>query len=92
MTPKQFEQITGHVPGITDITYGLHGTVTIGKTVIPAIGLAPGTGPMTSSTVITGHPPATAGQIALGGSVLRQLGLRVGQTVTVAAPAALARC
>ena len=86
VTPKQFTQITGHVPGITNITYGLHGTVTIGKTVIPAIGLARGTGPMTSSTVITGRPPATAGQIALGGSVLRQLGLRVGQTVKVAAP------
>ena len=86
VTPKQFTQITGHVPGITDITYGLHGTVTIGKTVIPAIGLAQGTGPMTSSTVITGRPPATAGQIALGGSVLRQLGLRVGQTVTVSTP------
>ena len=65
----------------------MHGTVTIGKTVIPAIGLAPGTGPMTSSTVITGRPPATAGEIALGGSVLRQLGLRVGQTVTVSTPA-----
>ena len=65
----------------------MHGTVTIGKTVIPAIGLARGTGPMTSSTVITGRPPATAGQIALGGSVLRQLGLRVGQTVTASTPA-----
>ena len=86
VTAKQFTQITGHVPGITDVTYGVHGTVTIGKTVIPAIGLAPGTGPMTSSTVITGRPPATAGQIALGGSVLRQLGLRVGQTVTASTP------
>jgi ABC-type antimicrobial peptide transport system permease subunit len=87
VTPKQFTQITGHVSGITDITYGLHGTVTIGTTVIPAIGLAPGTGPMTSSTVLTGRPPATPGQIALGGSVLRQLGLRVGQTVKVSTPA-----
>jgi ABC-type antimicrobial peptide transport system permease subunit len=86
LTPKQFTQITGHVPGITGITYGVHGTVTIGTTVIPAIGLAPGTGPMTSSTVLIGHPPATAGQIALGGSVLRQLGLRVGQTVEVNTP------
>jgi hypothetical protein len=86
ITPKQFTQLTEHVPGITDVTYGVHGTVTIGTTVIPAIGLAPGTGPMTSSTVITGRPPATAGQIALGGSVLRQLGLRVGQTVKVSTP------
>ena len=57
MTPKQFDQITAHVPGITDVTFGMHGSVTIGKTVIPAIGLAPGTGPMTSSTVITGARP-----------------------------------
>ena len=83
VTPKQFTQITGHVPGITDMTFGVHGTVTIGKTVIPAIGLARGTGPMMSSTVLTGRPPATAGEIALGASVLRQFGLRVGQTVTV---------
>jgi ABC-type antimicrobial peptide transport system permease subunit len=86
VTAKQFSQITGHVPGITDVTYGVHGTVTIGKTVIPAIGLAPGTGPMTSSTVITGRPPITAGQLVLGGSVLRQLGLRVGETVKVSTP------
>jgi len=83
VTPKQFSQLTAHVPGITSVTYGVHGTVTIGKTVIPAIGLAQGIGPMTSSTVITGQPPATVGQIALGGSVLRRLGLRVGQTVQV---------
>jgi ABC-type antimicrobial peptide transport system permease subunit len=86
ITPKQFTQLTGHVPGITDITYGVHGTVTIGTTVIPAIGLAQGTGPVTSSTVITGRPPVTDSQIALGGSVLRQLGLRVGQTVKVSTP------
>jgi ABC-type antimicrobial peptide transport system permease subunit len=86
ITPKQFNQLTGHVPGITGVTYGVNGAITIGTTVVPAIGLAPGSGPMTSSTVITGHPPATAGQIALGGSVLRQLGLRVGETVTVGTP------
>jgi len=86
ITPKQFTQLTGRAAGITGVTYGVNGAITIGTTVIPAIGLAPGTGPMTSSTVITGHPPATAGQIALGGSVLRQLGLRVGETVTVGTP------
>jgi ABC-type antimicrobial peptide transport system permease subunit len=86
VTPKQFAQYTGHVPGITDVTFGVNGTVTIGTTVIPAIGLAPGTGPVTSSTVLAGHAPATEGEIALGSSVLRQLGLRIGQTVTVATP------
>jgi ABC-type antimicrobial peptide transport system permease subunit len=86
VTPTQFAQYSGHVPGITDVTFGVHGTVTIGTTVIPAIGLAPGTGPMTSSTVLAGRPPATGGEIALGTVVLRQLGLRIGQTVKVAAP------
>ena len=87
VTAKQFAQITGRVPGITDVTFGVNGTVTIGKAVIPAIGLAQGTGPETSSTVIEGRQPATGGQIALGGSVLRQLGLRVGETVEVGTPA-----
>ena len=86
ITPKQFSQLTAHVPGITDVTFGTHGAVTIGTTVIPAIGLAPGTGPTMSSTVLDGRPPATSGEIALGASVLRDLGLRVGQTVTVATP------
>jgi hypothetical protein len=86
VTPKQFSQITGHVPGITTVTFGVHGSVMIGKTVIPAIGLAPGKGPVMSSTVLTGRPPATGGEIALGTSVLRQLGLRVGQTVPVSTP------
>jgi hypothetical protein len=65
----------------------VHGAVTIGKTLIPAIGLAPGTGPMMSSTVLAGRPPATGTEIALGASVLRDLGLRVGQVVPVSTPA-----
>jgi ABC-type lipoprotein release transport system permease subunit len=87
VTPKQFSQITGHVPGVTAVTFGVSGSVTIGKAVIPAIGLAPGKGPVMSSTVLSGRPPATGGEIALGTSVLRQLGLRVGQTVPVSTPA-----
>jgi len=86
VTPKQFSQLTAHVPGITDVTFGVHGSVTIGKTVIPAIGLAPGTGPMMTSTVLAGRAPATRAEIALGASVLRDLGLHVGQTVSVSTP------
>ena len=86
VTPKQFNQLTAHVTGITDVTFGIHGTVTIGKSVIPAIGLAPGAGPMMSSTVLDGRPPATGSEIALGASVLRDLGLRIGQTVSVGTP------
>ena len=87
LPPKQFSQITGHVPGIAGVTFGVHGSVTIGTTVIPAIGLAPGTGPMMSSTVLDGRPPATAGEIVLGTSILRQFGLHVGQRVPVGTPA-----
>jgi hypothetical protein len=86
VTPKQFSQLTDHLTGITDVTFGIHGTVTIGKSVIPAIGLAPGTGPVMSSTVLDGRPPATDSEIALGASVLRDLGLRIGQTVSVSTP------
>ncbi len=56
-----------------------------GATVIPAIGLAPGRGPLMSSTVLDGRPPASPGEIVLGTSVLRKAGLAVGQTVSVAA-------
>jgi len=100
VTVKQFHQITGNVPQITGVTFGLHGTVSIGAqgqaggpggaagadTVIPAIGLAAGTGPLLSPTVLEGRAPRTTGEIVLGTSVLRQYGLRVGQHVTVDTP------
>jgi putative ABC transport system permease protein len=95
ITAQQFSQITGKIPQITDVTFGLHGTVTIGgrsgasgpATLIPAIGLARGTGPLMSPTVLDGRAPRTPGEIVLGTSVLRQFGLRVGQHVTVDTPA-----
>jgi hypothetical protein len=68
------------------VTFGVHGTVTIGTTVVPAIGLAPGRGLMMSSTVLTGRPPAADGEIVLGSVVLRQLGLHVGAMVKVGTP------
>jgi hypothetical protein len=100
VTAQQFSQITGRVPQITDVTFGLHGTVSIGAqaparrqggvagadSVIPAIGLAAGTGPVLSPTVLDGRAPRTAGEIVLGTSVLRQYGLRVDQHVTVDTP------
>jgi ABC-type lipoprotein release transport system permease subunit len=99
VTVQQFQQITGNVP-IADVTFGLHGTVSIGAqgqasgqggaaaadTVIPAIGLAAGKGPLMSPTVLDGRAPRTTGEIVLGTSVLRQFGLRVGQHVTVDTP------
>jgi FtsX-like permease family len=97
VTAQQFNQITGRVPQITDVTFGLHGTVSISAhapaggqggaagtaSLIPAIGLAPGTGPVLSPTILEGRAPRTPDEIVLGTSVLRQYGLRVGQHVTV---------
>ena len=93
-TPQHFDKITGEVPQLTGVTFGVHGTVTIGRqagaagqaTVIPAIGVARGTGPLLSPTVLDGRAPRTAGEIVLGTSVLRQFGLQVGQHVAVGTP------
>ena len=94
LTAKHFEALKGKIPQVTDVTFGVHGTVTIGghggaagqDTVIPAIGLARGTGPMLSPTVLDGRAPRTASEIVLGTSVLREFGLSVGQHVTVDTP------
>jgi ABC-type antimicrobial peptide transport system permease subunit len=99
VTPQTFGKITGQLPQLTAETFGVHGTVSIGgqglaggrgagpASVIPAIGLARGTGPLLSPTVLDGRAPRSAGEIVLGTSVLRQFGLRVGQHVTVDTPA-----
>lgn len=94
LPPDQFFAITGRIPQITDVTFGVHGTVSIDgrgvaagpASVIPAIGLAHGKGPVMSPTVLEGRAPRTSGEIVLGTSVLRQFGLRVGQRVTVSTP------
>ena len=83
ITPAQFRALTAHVPGIAAWTFGDHGTVQIGRTEVPAIGLTPGHGPLVSPPLLDGHTPRSGAQIVLGTSVLRQAGLRVGQTVTV---------
>src|SRR6185437_9572491 len=55
LTPQQFKQFTGDVPGLTDVTFGVHGTVSVtapgggAAAAIPAIGLAAGTGPVQSA-------------------------------------------
>jgi hypothetical protein len=100
ITAQQFHQITGKLPPGTSMTFGVHGTVSIGgagqasgpggaagaDTVIPAIGLAAGTGPVMSPTVLEGRAPRTTREIVLGTSVLRQFRLHVGQHVTLDTP------
>jgi len=92
LSSQDFNKMTGHVPGLASVTFGMHGTVSVaGKggataAAIPAIGLAAGTGPVLSATVLHGSAPHTDGEIVLGTSVLRRLGLLVGQRVTVGTP------
>jgi hypothetical protein len=94
VTPQEFAKTTGVIPQITNVTFGVHGTVTIAgaagtagqASVIPAIGLAQGNGPQVSPTVLEGSPPHARDEIVLGTSVLRQFGLRIGQHISVGTP------
>jgi hypothetical protein len=83
LTPAYARHRLGHVPGVTGWTLGKHGIIGIGGQVIPAIGLAGGSGPLLSPTLLAGRPPRTSSEIVLGTATLRQLGRQVGQWVTV---------
>jgi putative ABC transport system permease protein len=85
ITPRQFDGLAARVPGITGWTFGFHGTLGIGTAVVPAIGLAAGHGPLVTPTLLAGHAPRSPQQIVLGTSVLRQIGLHVGESVPVTA-------
>ncbi len=88
ITPQHFSQLVAAVPGMTGWTFGLHGTVTLarGGGVVPAIGLAPGRGPLLTPTLLSGRLPA-AGQMVLGTSTMRQGQIWLGQVVEVSASA-----
>ncbi len=79
VTPQVAGRFLGRVPGVTGWTFGDFGAVGIGGNLVPAIGVAGGRGPLMSVTILAGHPPSGPGQVVLGSSVLRRLGLRVGQ-------------
>jgi hypothetical protein len=83
MQPGEVQHLWDHNPGVTGWTFGDHGIVGINGQLIPAIGLAPGRGPVMSPTLLAGHAPRTSHEIALGTSTLRGLGLRIGQQVPV---------
>ena len=82
----KFDKYVRAVPGLAAWTFGLHGTVTLGRHggVVPAIGLAQGRGSLLTPTILAGRPPA-AGQVVLGTSTMRDGAFRLGQTVDVAA-------
>jgi len=83
ITPQQTERLLGRVHGVSGWSFGDHGTIGVNGLVVPAIGVTPGKGPLQSPTLLEGRPPSTNHEIALGTSILRQIGRRVGQSVTV---------
>ena len=85
ISARQFDGLAARVPGLTGWTFGVHGTVQLGSSVIPAIGLAPGRGPLTPPTLLAGRPPRSRNEIVLGTSVLRQARTGIGQSVAVTA-------
>jgi len=83
VTPQQTQQLIGNAVGLSSWSFGDLGVVGIHGQIIPAIGVAPGRGPLVSPTLLSGQPPRTGRQIVLGTSVLRRIGRTVGQMVTV---------
>jgi hypothetical protein len=84
ITPEQTRHLLGKTTDITGWTLGNHGIVSVGGLIVPAIGLAPGRGPLLSPTLLEGHQPRNDHEIVLGTSTLRQIGRHVGEQVTVA--------
>jgi MacB-like periplasmic core domain len=80
-----FDAIAARIPGISGWTFGIHGTVGIGDTVVPAIGLAAGRGPLLSPTLLAGVAARAPADIVLGSSVLRAERMRVGGSAVVTA-------
>jgi hypothetical protein len=57
MTPQQTQQLAGRAAGVSSWSAGNHGTVAINGQIVPAIGVAPGRGPLASPTLLRGHAP-----------------------------------
>jgi hypothetical protein len=83
VTPQQAQQLVGRAAHLSSWSFGDLGVVGINGQIVPAIGVAPGWGPLVSPTLLSGQPPRTSHQIVLGTSVLRRIGRTVGQMVTV---------
>jgi ABC-type lipoprotein release transport system permease subunit len=83
VTPQAAERVLRATPGVSGWSFGSHAIIGIGRSVVPAIGLAAGRGPLLAPVLLDGHPPRSSHQIVLGTSVLRRTGRRVGQSVPV---------
>jgi hypothetical protein len=65
-------------PRVSGWSFGSHAIIGIGRSVVPAIGVAAGQGPLPAPVLLDGHPPRSSHEIVLGTSVLRRIGRRVG--------------
>jgi hypothetical protein len=80
--PSGVQHQMAHRPGLTALTFGVHGTIAIRGSVIPAVGLTRAVGPLLTPDIVEGKAPETDHEMALGSSSLRQLGLVVGDRVS----------
>ena len=76
--PSGIEHQLAHRPGLTALTLGVHGSVAIRGSVVPAVGLAAKVGPLLAPEILEGRPPRTSNEMVLGTSTLRRLNLQVG--------------
>ena len=83
VTPRAAERVLRATPGVSGWSYGSHAIIGIDRSVVPAIGVAAGRGPLLAPVLLDGHPPRSSHEIVLGTSVLRRTGRHVGQSVTV---------
>ena len=83
VTPQAAERVLRATPGVSGWSFGSHAIIGIDRSVVPAIGVAAGRGPLLAPVLLDGHPPRSSHEIVLGTSVLRRTGRRVGQSVTV---------
>lgn len=80
---RQFiDEIAARQPGLTEYAAGNYGQVSINGTLVPAIGIDAlrGAGYL---TMLSGHAPTRADQIALGADTLRELHLGLGERIPV---------
>jgi hypothetical protein len=84
-TPAQIEQVLAsaeHDRAIADISGGLSGAVHINGRPVPGIAGQSFRGRLLL-TAVSGHLPATAGQVALGATTMHTLGVHLGSMVRV---------
>ena len=85
ITPVQARHLMARDRDVSGWSGGTHGIIRIDGTVVPAIGVTAGRGPLLSPTLLQGLLPRTGHEIVLGASTLRRFGLRAGEPVTVTA-------